>query len=208
MAGDVVAPRRLLRLGFRTDVPYWQQVLACGARLDEVITVDRRVDGAFVVDHGLDDGAGLGDARREREGPRRRRGGGSCGGGLLVVVVDVLDSSSWVVYEPGFWSKSRDARRGRQPSCAPGLWPFGLGSLSATMLTVRVAFVFDECALVSDAATATVASSAISGFSFPEQRLGTAVGSFPRPVASLGVAATAVSVDFSSHGKSCIGCLW
>jgi hypothetical protein len=39
------------------------------------------------------------------------------------------------------------------------------------MLTVRVAFVFDECALVSDAAataTATAASSAISGFSFPE----------------------------------------
>jgi len=199
-----------------------------GARLDEVVAASRRVDGSFVVGgvarlvfvgavlgrrgvevgHGLDDGAGLGDARREREGRRRRRGGGSCGGGLLVVVVDVLDSSSWVVYEPGFWSKSRDARRGRQPSCAPGLWPFGLGSLSATMLTVRVAFVFDECALVSDAATATVASSAISGFSFPEQRLGTAVGSFPRPVASLGVAATAVSVDFSSHGKSCIGCLW
>jgi len=70
------------------------------------------------------------------------------------------------------------------------------------MLTVHVAFVFDECALVSDAATATAASSVISGFSFPEQLLGTAVGSFPRPVAFLGVAATAVSVDFWSHGKS------
>ena len=120
-----------------------------------------------------------------------------------------MSSSSWVVYEPGFWSKPCDARRDRQPGCAQGLWVrlSGLGH-EPTMLTVHVAFVFDECALVSDAATATVASSAISGFSFPEQRLGTAVGSFPRPVASLGVAATAVSVDFSSHGKSCIGCLW
>ena len=63
MAGDAVAPSRLLRLGFRTDVPHRQQVLARGARLDEVVAVDRRVDGAFVVGHGLDDGAGLGRAR-------------------------------------------------------------------------------------------------------------------------------------------------
>ena len=36
VAGDAVAPSRLLRLGFRADVPHRQQVLARGARLDEV----------------------------------------------------------------------------------------------------------------------------------------------------------------------------
>ena len=45
MAGDAVAPSRLLRLGFRADVPHRQQVLARGARLDEVVAADRRVDG-------------------------------------------------------------------------------------------------------------------------------------------------------------------
>ena len=84
-----------------------------GARLEEIVAAGRRVDGAFVVGgvarlvlvgavlgrrgvevgHGLDDGAGLGDASREREGRRRRRRGrgGTGGCGLLVVVVDVLE---------------------------------------------------------------------------------------------------------------------
>ena len=63
VAGDAVAPSRLLRLGFRADVPHRQQVLARGARLDEVVAADRRVDRVFVVGHSLDDGAGLGRAR-------------------------------------------------------------------------------------------------------------------------------------------------
>lgn len=109
VAGDAVAPGRLLGLGFRV-VPRRQQVLPRGgARLDEAVAAAayRRVDGAFVIGgvarlvlvgavlrrrgvevrHGLDDGAGLGDARRERDGRRRRRGGG----GLLMVVVDVFE---------------------------------------------------------------------------------------------------------------------
>jgi hypothetical protein len=44
----------------------------------------------------------------------------------------------------GFWSKSRDAQRNRQPDLG---W-----ALSATMLTVHIAVVvLDEGALVSDA---------------------------------------------------------
>lgn len=95
------------------------------------------------------------------------------------------------MYEPGFWSKSRDDRRDLLPGCPTGLWL----RLSATMLAVRVAVVFDEGALVSD--TATVASSAISGFSIPERQLGATVASLQRSVAFfLGVAATAFSMDF------------
>jgi len=51
---------------------------------------------------------------------------------------------------------------------------------------------------------ATVApSSAISGFAIPERQLAAAVGSFPRSMAFFfGVAATAFSMDFWSHGKT------
>ena len=84
MAGDAVAPSQLLSLGFRADVPHRQQVLARGARLDEVVAVDRRVDGAFVVGHGLDDGASLGRARalgergRPEEASVSEEGAGLC----------------------------------------------------------------------------------------------------------------------------------
>jgi hypothetical protein len=68
------------------------------------------------------------------------------------------------------------------------------------MLAARVAVVFDEGDLVSDAAT--VASSAISGFSIPARQLDATAGSLQRSMAFfLGVAATAFSADFWNRGK-------